>query len=59
MSIPGDLRLVGRTENGRGAVEIFTSLGQVAAICPDSNWNNAVAQRVCQSLGYEIGEVEK
>ena len=58
MSILGDLRLVGSSENGRGAVEIYTQLGLVS-ICPDSSWNDRVAQTICESLGYESGVVEK
>ncbi len=58
VSILGDLRLVGSSENGRGAVEIYTQLGPVS-ICPDSNWNNGVAQKICEVLGYESGVVVK
>ena len=54
----GDVRLVGSTQNGRGAVEIFIPQGPTT-ICPDSNWNSQVAQIICDSLGYESGEVEK
>ena len=50
----GDVRLVGDTINGRGAVEIFTS-SDWTTICPDNTWTDADAAIICQVLGYETG----
>lgn len=53
----GDLRLIGSTSNGVGAVEIYTQLGWTT-ICPDSEWSNSDANAVCQRLGYDSGTSE-
>lgn len=50
----GDLRLVGSTANGHGAVEIYTRLGW-SSICPDDEWTNSDAAVICQRLGYGSG----
>ena len=52
--IEGDLRLVGSTTNGRGAVEIYSRLGWTS-ICPDEEWTDSDASVVCQRLGYDSG----
>ena len=49
----GDVRLFGDVESGRGAIEMFTSLGWTG-ICPD-DWSNTNARIVCQNLGYRAG----
>lgn len=49
----GDVRLFGDVENGRGAVEILTSLGWTG-ICPDV-WSGSSARIVCEALGYDFG----
>ena len=51
----GDVRLVGDTLNGQGAVEILTTQGY-RTICPDSTWTDSVATIICQNLGYESGQ---
>ena len=54
VAIEGDLRLVGSTANGRGAVEIYTRLGW-SSICPDEEWTDIDADVLCQRLGYDTG----
>ena len=53
----GDVRLVGSTVNGVGAVEVYTRIGW-SNICPDASWTNATAQVICETLGYESGQAE-
>ena len=53
----GDLRLVGSTANGQGAVEIYSRLGWTS-ICPDEEWTDSDADVVCQRLGYDSGRSE-
>ena len=55
--IEGDLRLIGSTANGAGAVEIYSRLGWTT-ICPDDQWSNSDADAVCQRLGYDSGTSE-
>ena len=52
----GDMRLVGSSVNGEGAVEIYSPNGWTS-ICPD-NWNtdDGSSRVICQRLGYEDGE---
>ena len=53
----GDIRLVGDTMNGHGAVEIYDqSFGRFLTICPDSSiWTEETATAACVQLGYESG----
>lgn len=52
---PGDIRLLGSTVNGAGAVEIYTREEGWTGICPDSDWTDDDAEIICQALGYDTG----
>ena len=51
-----DVRLVGDTTNGEGAVEVYDRIHRWVSLCPDSMlWGNSQASAVCVQLGYEGG----
>lgn len=49
----GDIRLNGDVENGRGAVEIYTSFGW-SSVCPDG-FDDSDAAVICRQFGYSSG----
>lgn len=51
---PGDIRLLGDSSNGVGAVEIYSSLFQWTTICPDG-FDDSDASTLCSRLGYDSG----
>ena len=53
----GDVRLVGDTRNGYGAVELFDGLQGWITVCYDDTWSTVQADIVCRQLGYETGQV--
>ena len=51
----GDVRLVGSTTNGQGAVEIYDQSSlKWYRVCP-TGWTSSYASVVCQKLGYNSG----
>lgn len=57
LASPYDVRLVGSTMNGVGAVEIYSTDLNWISVCPDSSvFSDGVANAVCLQLGYESGE---
>ena len=51
----GDVRLVGSTSNGQGAVEIYhQSSRQWYRVCP-TGWTSSDASVICKKLGYDGG----
>ncbi len=50
----GDIRLLGDSANGRGAVEIFSNAFQWVTICPDG-FDDSDASVLCGRLGYDRG----
>ncbi|KAL5493877.1 hypothetical protein EMCRGX_G015111 [Ephydatia muelleri] len=51
----GDVRLVGSTTNGQGAVEMYSGEAQSwFSVCP-TGWTSNDASVVCQLLGYQTG----
>ena len=52
-----DVRLVGSSMNGMGAVEVYTSSRWIS-VCPDGGvWSNSTASATCIQLGYESGQI--
>ena len=60
-AVSGDVRLLGNSEDGVGAVEYYDSSLGWTGVCTDSfyatQWldNTAAAMIVCRQLGYEAG----
>ena len=52
----GDVRLVGDTRNGYGAVQLFDGSQGWITVCYDDTWSTVQADIVCRQLGYETGQ---
>ena len=61
MARAGEVRLLGDTDDGKGAVEYYDSIFGWTGVCVDSfyssDWlaNSAASTIVCRQLGYEGG----